>query len=148
MEQIKEKVKESRTKTCNKRGVKQHLCVTLKCWLTPESWLTPEENVKKHRKVQKRLFQPANGMQSTRLLVEIHNIHVGACIRAISQKTKTTLIFVYFFRCVEGPNVNLYGFRGCEDWAKKEYCVLKDKIQILIEEEVCLFFLSGGLFLF
>jgi hypothetical protein len=52
-------------------------------------------------------------------------------------------MLVLIFRCVEGPNVNLYGFRGCEDWAKNEYCVVKDKIQILIEEEVCYFLLAN-----
>jgi len=32
--------------------------------------------------------------------------------------------------------VDLYGYRGCEDWAKKEYCILKDKITVLLEIEV------------
>jgi len=41
-----------------------------------------------------------------------------------------------FPRCVEGANVNMYGFVGCDDWAKKEYCVLKDRILLLTEEEV------------
>ena len=41
----KEKRKQSCTKTWNKRGVYQHLGVTLKPWLTPKSWWTPEVNV-------------------------------------------------------------------------------------------------------
>ena len=41
-----------------------------------------------------------------------------------------------FPRCVEGPNVNLYGFIGCEDWARKEYCVLKDNVALLLDTEV------------
>ncbi len=32
--------------------------------------------------------------------------------------------------------MDLYGYRGCEDWAKKEYCILKDKITVLFELEV------------
>ena len=50
-EQNKEKRKESRTKTCNKRGVYQRLGVTFKCWLTPKSWPTPEGNLTMLRKI-------------------------------------------------------------------------------------------------
>ena len=40
------------------------------------------------------------------------------------------------FRCVEGPQANVYGFIGCEDWGRKEYCSLKANIGILTEQEV------------
>ena len=64
---------QNKTKNMQKNGVYQRICVTLKRWLTPKSWLTSGENVEKTQKSTKRLFRPENGMQSTCLLVEIHN---------------------------------------------------------------------------
>ncbi len=52
-------------------------------------------------------------------------------------RLKWSCIWRFFPRCVEGPKADFYGYRGCEDWAKKEYCVLKDKILVLLELEVC-----------
>ena len=67
----------------HKKGVYQCLGATLKCWLTPKMLVDSWENVMlKH---QKRPFQPANGMQSTHLLVEIHNIHPYGFTKVINK---------------------------------------------------------------
>ena len=58
------------------------------------------------------------------------------CAVFVFKSMKTIIIQ----RCVEGQDVNLYGFRGCEDWAKKEYCYIKDQIVFLTETEVDFYF--------
>ena len=52
----------------NRKGVYPRLDATLKCWLTPNCWSTLLFNV------PKKWFWLANSMQSTHLLVKIHNI--------------------------------------------------------------------------
>jgi len=51
-------------------------------------------------------------------------------------KNLLILLDFFLFRCVEGPQANFYGFRGCDDWATREYCSIKGNIQILNDEEV------------
>ena len=61
------KAAQEHAQNCIKRGVYQRWGGTLKRWLTSKSWSTSGENV---------WFRPANGMPSTRRLVEIHNMYV------------------------------------------------------------------------
>ena len=98
-----------------KRGLPAFRCVTLKRWLPPKSWSTPGENV---------WFRPANGMQSTRLLVEIHpSIH--SSIHPCSIPWISTSIFAflltskYFNNCQHFNNFNIFNF-SLADQKKEE----------------------------
>jgi len=53
--------------------------------------------------------------------------------------TGKSLAGIIFFRCVEGPDANYYGFVSCGDWALKEKCFLQQQLQELNRQEVCKF---------
>jgi len=83
-----------------------------------------------------RYTNNANQQQYVQAGIVAFGIGCGTEIPGVYANVSTSLCFIdWATKCADGPDADYYGYTGCIDWAKRQYCQYKGELELVRSQD-------------